>query len=242
MLKYRLIRMILRLITFPVFVPNKSPILVPKEFSVFYQLPEDTTLKALIKGYQQVFGESPWEEKWKEEVVLTKLKRELSRNSFLVIMDGNKEWPVGGFSWGAIIPIEDLENRVRKALGSAPKGLIEVIKHREKGEKILYFDEFSILRPFRRGVEPIRFLLRPGLEMGAKQGVFQTLFWSTPESRIVPLSIYMGYEPIILGFQPEEKKKRIIFMYNPNFTSLLKITQKVRGVVRIMKIISSLTS
>ncbi len=240
MLKYKIIRVMLRVLTFPVriYESGVAPIHIPEKFLVFQSLPPEDLLEALIKAYQKVFSEPPWGEDWTENEVLAKLKRELAGdNSFLVLMCGNEKFPVVGFSWGSMIPVKTLEKRVEGALTEKPVGLEELLQERVVGEQIVYFDEFAILRQFRTGLEPIRFLLRPGLELGWTCGVHQTMFWSTPRSNIVPLASYMGYEPI---FRIEEGKKKIIFLYNQNFLPLLKVAQHLRGrqIVRIMQIAS----
>jgi len=151
-------------------------------------------------------------------------------------MLGNQKWPVAGFSWGAVIPVDGLEIHIGTVLGKRPAGLETALRLRGV-KRIVYFHEFAVLKQFRGGLDPVRFLLRPGLELGLAQGVRQTLFWSTPGSKIVPLSLYMGYEPI---FRLEVKRKEIIFLFNHNFLPLLKIAQNLEGrpVARFMRVSS----
>lgn len=205
---------------------------------LFFGMPYDQLiLSGLIRAYKRVFSEKPWEENWHEDKIFLKIKEELKdKNSFLVVIKGNEDWPVAGFAWGAIISLEEIELRAEKALGSVPRGLKNIIKKENKGDKILYCDEFAILSEFRKGLEPIRYLLKPALEMGAKKNVFQTIFWSTPESKIVPLARFMGYK-IIFEYLPTGKKNKIIFLYNPNFRPLLKVVQKInsRNVAKFMR-------
>lgn len=238
MIKYRLIRAALKVLTlpFPVFLPGETPIF-SERFSIFSRLPEDATLRAgLIRAYQTIFGESPWKEEWPEEKILAKLQRELADYSFLVLMQGDEKFPVGGFSWGAVVSVGALETRVGQALLKQPTGLTKILQ-KQGMDEVLYFDEFAILRSFRRGLEPIRFLLRPGLELGYQNRVHQALFWSTPSSKIVPLALYVGFEPV---FQFEVGGKEIIFLLNPNFLPLLKLAQSTKGkrVAQFMKAIS----
>jgi hypothetical protein len=202
----------------------KKEIPFNNRFKIFYGLPDPPLLSVLVSAYKQVFSEEPWQEIWSDIQVLTKLHRELRGQCFLVIMEGNERWPVAGFAWGALTGIEELEERIGEAIGLPLRGMDEVFKaHRI--DKILYFDEFAILQPFRRGLEPIRFLLRPGLELGMREGVSQTLFWSTPESRITPLALLTGYEPILrIG----AGKKEIIFLFHPDVLSLLKMTRMMK--------------
>jgi hypothetical protein len=240
MIKHQLIRAALKVLTLPlpVFLPGETPIF-SERFSIFSRLPEDTTLRAgLVKAYQTVFGEPPWKEEWPEEKILIKLQRELTGHSFLVLMQGDEKFPVGGFSWGAVVPVGTLETRIGQALLKQPTGLTKILQNRGMDE-VLYFDEFAILRPFRRGLEPIRFLLRPGLELGLgyQNRMHQALFWSIPNSKIVPIALYVGFEPV---FQFEAEGKEIIFLLNPNFLPLLKIAQSVKGkrIAQLMKVIS----
>ena len=87
---------------------------------------------------------------------------------------------------------------------------------------------------FRRGTEPVRFLLRPGLEIGYDKGVLQTMFWSTPKSKIVPLALYMGYRPI---YGIDARGKEIVFLLNRNFVPLLKVTQCLQA-AKIEKVLA----
>lgn len=237
MFKYRLIRAMLKVAThrLSVFEANEAPISMPKErFLVFSLPPRDPILqRGLAEAYQIVFGEEPWGETWEEEEVLAKLRRELTEDSFLVLMKENEEWPVVGFSWGAVLPVEALEARVGTALGMEPVGLEQELRVRGV-DRILYFDEFAILRQFRGSIiNSIRFLLRPGFELGYQLGVCQTLFWSIPAAKIIPLSLYMGYRAI---FSIEVEEKEIIFLYNDNFLPMLKLGQNVdwRRIARVI--------
>lgn len=242
-LKFQVVvRWMLRIFTFFLpYIPGKGSLAfgIDGGFLVFSRLPEDLALRSgLIKAYQKVFGEYPWEEKWSEEEILDKLLRELTGNSFLVILQGNEEFPVGGFAWGRILAIRELEDHIGPALGVKPLGLEKCLAKKSKGdERILYFHEFAILRQFRKGLSSVMLLIRPGFEFGWVQGVRQTLFWSTPNSKIVPLSLYMGYEPI---YKTEAGGKEIIFLLNPDFLPLLKIIQRAgeRAVARWMRLIS----
>lgn len=227
-IKYKIVRIFLKLMTF--WFPVKFGEIENNHDKILIipRLPEDGYLKTgLVKAYQQIFSEPPWQEKWSEEKILEKIERELTGNSFLVMLKGNQDFPVAGFCWGRIMRISELEKHIKSALGESPVGLEEnLLKKTRKDERILYFHEFAVLRRFRKGLEQIRYLLRPSLEYGWLQGVHKTLFWSTPESKIVPLSLYMGYEPI---YKTNILKKQIIFLFNPAFSPLLKINQRIKG-------------
>lgn len=246
-LRFKLIQWGLRVFTLPlsIRIPEKVSLSsgngTGRGFFVFSRLPTKTLLRSgLIRAYQQIFSQPPWEENWSEEKVLAKIEREIRirGRSFLVLMAGTKEWPVAGFSWGAIVPLSAVEKRIASALGVDPKGLVEDILRERRVKELVYFDELAILPSFRGGLEPLRGLVRPGLELGYAQGIKQTLFWSTPESKIVPLVLGMGYEPLPISITRGEKK--IIFLFNPNFIPLLKILQRFGGkkIAKILRIVS----
>ncbi len=194
---------------------------LPGRFQVFYGLAPDQLLWELGKAYQKVFSGPPWREEWALTDVFDKLSRELRGECFLVIMTESKDQPVvAGFSWGRIVEVTKIEAEVESALGAVPEGLFRSLWVRGV-KKVLYFHEFAILKEFRGEIDTIRFLLRPGLEMGERRGVNSTLFWSTPDSKIVPLALYMGYEQIFRM----ELEPPVVFLYNPDFGPLLKVTQ-----------------
>lgn len=191
-------------------------------------------LEELTKSYCQVFSEAPWYEKHSPQKILKKLSRELSTPlSRLVVMIGNKTFPVGGFCWGEIIPPSEIPKRV--AFSRFPDNIQEGMEKSKTllqylGDKpILYFDELAVLKPFRKGLTPIQFLIRPLLELGWNVGVKQALFWTSDESKIKPLATYMGFQALCTIDQ-------IIFMFNSDFVPLLKITQNLdaRTAGRIM--------
>jgi len=195
----------------------------------------------VVKAFQTVFSEPPWYENWAKDDVLGKMNRELTGNSFIVVLRGNADSPVAGFCWGGILNVGELEEHITPALGARPVGLQNALMRVAGDDRILYFHEFAILRAFRGGVEPLRLLLLPSLQFGWTQGVKRTLFWTTPASRIFPLSLYMGYEPI---WKTESKGKDIFFMYHPNFAVFLRIIQRINGpsVAKIVRLNSRLFS
>ena len=70
-------------------------------------------------------------------------------------------------------------------------------------------------------------------------GIRTTIFWSTPESRIVPLARYVGFEPV---FRIEADDKGIVFLCQPDFRPLVKMMQNLdwRQISRIMTTTSRL--
>jgi len=235
---YRLIQGTLRAVTFrlPAYRPGQSPIRLPEKFSVFSRYPDDPMiLFGLANAYRAIFSEPPWNENWPIEKTLAKLQRELAGDCFLVVMRGEGSL-VSGFSWGALVSLEHLESRIEPALGIRPVGLAEALR-KQGTERLVYFDELAVLESGRGGPDPVRFLLRPGLELGHGLGVFKTMFWSTPKSKIVPLATYMGYRPI---FEVEHGGKEIVFLLNSDFLPLLKVTQYLSPskIVRVMRFVS----
>lgn len=213
------------------------------KFSVYYsKLPEKETTDDLINVFAKIFSEYPWHEKWEKNDVMDKLKEEIefTNNSFLVIMRGDSSLPVCGFSWGTILPIGLIPSRIEKALkikDSSFEDLIIFFKKRGV-QKITYFDEFAIDSSFRRGINPVRYLLLAGLRKGCENGVHQTMFWTTPESKIMALSVLMGYEPIL---KKNIRGKEVVFMFNPSGLSLLKIAENIgdKYIRFFMKVVSS---
>lgn len=228
MLRISLIRIIWRGITFflPISKTEKAIIPGPKKFLTFSGLPSSLKfLSDLTKTYQKVFADSPWRENWKEKDVINKLKREADNPPFfLVLMQGDEKSPIEGFSWGGIVSAKGLENKILPVLGVKPKGLEKELQNRGI-DKILYFYEIAILPQFRGGLNPLRFLIRPGFELGYRNNVNQALFWSTPMSKIVPLSLYFGYE--IIFRCRDAKDHEIIFLFNPDCIPFLKVLQNI---------------
>lgn len=238
-MRYFLVRAVLKILTLHLRAhsPGKAPVESPKRFTIYKEgLPEE--LGPLATAYKQVFAEPPWDERHTLPEINEKLRQELMGDSFLVLMEGNEEFPVGGFCWGAVIPVAEIEERVALARPGASRekvqGLIKTLYQKGLGNsKLLFLDELAVLRPFRGSLSPIQFLLRPGLELALEGRIKAALFWSSWESKIVPLAVYMGFEPVgnING---------IIFLLNRDVTPLLKIAQNFdpRGATRIMSLTS----
>lgn len=189
----------------------------PREYQTFLggNIPEDVR-RSLVEAYIQVFSEPPWNENWTEKEVLSKIENDLnSSTSFLVLF--LKDERVKGFVWGDLINGDDVSGRAATAMNVEE----EEITIRLGKEKVLYCDEFAILRSARRGITTVRLLLRETLAYGIKNNAPNCLFWSTPESRIVPLANTMGYE--ICG-RATMRDKKIRFFYLPNSLFLFKMT------------------
>jgi len=258
-LKYRLIRLFLKLWTIRIKVSDRGKASIkPQEQEEYYPyfqhgaIPE-SILKSLALAFQTVFSLPPWNEKlWKEALVRKKVYTEIGTesNPVLTVKMGDSKFPICGFSWGAIIKTTSVASRVIRGLllssdieyeqdiRSQAQELEKILT--EKGEQILFYDEFAILPGYRSGVDPIRFMFRPGFEMAFEQGVRRVIFWSTPESKIVPLAIFMGFQPIL---KLDIGEKRIVFLYSKDFVSLLKAAQSIesRKVKRVMSFLSKLS-
>ncbi len=224
-------RFLLRVLTsfFPL---SKKP--APPEFQVFLggKIPADIK-ESLIDAYQLIFSEEPWNEEWKRKEVAEKIKNDLekSQTSFLstLIVD-NK---VKGFIWGDLINPEMIKGRAARALGVDSSEINTFIPK----EKVLYFDEFALLKEVRKGPDPSRIMLRRSLEYAYNERVYSAFCWSTPESKIVPLALIMGYE--ICG-ETHIKGKKINFFYYPGFKPMLKMTMLADGknTHKLMKIVA----
>ncbi len=246
-MKYWIIRKFLRLWTIRIKIRERGGSSIQPEenqryYSYFSKIIPENMLKALVKAYQSVFLEPPWEETWEEVETREKIESDITGESepVLTMMDGNPENPIAGFSWGSLIETGSVAERIKANLlmkaESVDEQKIQSIENllKEKSDKILFYDEFAVLKEFRGGIDPIRFLFRPGLEMAFEQGVRQTIFWSTPESNIVPLAIFMGFKPIRTI---EVGGKKIVFLYNADFRSVLKIAQSI-STVKVKRIMS----
>lgn len=178
--------------------------------------------------YAEIFTDPMWGEEWTSEEAIEKFEKEVNstRPSFLSIVEGGTQNPVGGLCWGALIPVEEVEKEAFSSLGVKPEGLEKVL--REKGVKrLLYYHEVALLSRFRRGPEPVKFLVRPGLELSFSHGVRANMFWSTPDSKIVPLTRLLGYE--IIFRTKNEHGAEIIFMFNPDGRANLESAQNFTG-------------
>jgi hypothetical protein len=241
-MKYKFIRWISRIVTWklPLYQPGRAPIRVPDRFKFSHEPPSGPALNSLVSAYQRVFREAAyWSEKWSADDVIEKLRREVGRpSSFLVTME-KSGGSIVGFAWGEKIRAADLPDRIGQTLGKSADELrnLTAALAQKRITRVLYADEFGILNEARSGIDSVRGLLQPWLEWGwFDLGVTSALFWTTPDSPINRLALYMGFEPVLeteIG-----NGKKIVFLLNADFEPLLRICQNVdeRQVVRLMRI------
>ncbi len=205
---------------------GEAPVRSPGNFVTYTgELPEDDWLGALAGAYAEVFAQRPWNEVHRIDSVVGKVKRECTDDGCLTILRGNRDVPVGGFCWGATIPVEAIPPRAAAARGKAEERFQVLVEHLHQvgianTSNVLYVDELAVLREFRGGVGPIQFVLRPILEYTVGRGVKPAIFWTSKESKILALAIYMGFVPICqIG--------EIVFLLNRDVTPLLKIAQNL---------------
>ncbi len=156
------------------------------------------------------------------------IHRELtsSESSFITIMKGDSNTPVAGFSWGAVChSAEELGERlIDTRYPDNPKRGVQVAdplvdKLLKNGvTKVLFFDEMGIVREFRAGIDPVRFLARDGLEMAHDNGVRKAMFWTSTKSPIFRITTSMGFRPVM-------DADGLTFLINDNIEPLLKIVQ-----------------
>jgi len=184
-------------------------------------------LRDAALAYARVFSEPPWDEAWEVEEVMEKMRRELRPPCCLTLMEGDGRSPVGGFSWGAVVPVAEAADRTLQAHGFRAAGIREYLDSRLRGairgERVFFLDEVAILREFRGGMAPIQFLVRPVLETAVASGATEGVGWTSWSSKIAPLSLYLGFSEVIAEVEG------IAFLYNPDIRPLLKIAQNVNG-------------
>ena len=164
----------------------------------FFDIPREV-LEGLSVTYAQVFSESPWNETWSQSAVVEKLTRELgSHEAFLTVMLGDDTCPIGGFCWGAVVPVRDIPDRVRAVREIAPGEItcLEAMVTKHRAAKVLYVDELAIAASFRNGIGAVASLCVPFFRIAVKRRV-GALCWSTEESRIS--SILRAYKFKTIG-------------------------------------------
>ncbi len=219
-LKAKLSRLLLYLFTINMRIESdKVP--TPKDFHIYYGGNYPTAVeKPLIACYQKIFSEPPWNEDWSDSDVRNKLKADLDDpKSFLVIYGDHLQ--VKGFAWGSIVHREEITDRAARAMCLPPQ---QIKLNLPKEESVLYCDEYAILKEARGGIEPLRHITKLFLIHGYNNSIRSTVFWSTPGSKIVPFTLTLGYE--ICGHTNTGNKK-IIFLLNRNFISLLKAAKNM---------------
>lgn len=197
-------------------LPKGRYILSPGNFPTFYgRLPDEPLLSQLVQAYQEVFREPPWNEAWPEEEVRQNLHQEIvaAKNGFLTLY--LKDGKVAGFSYGAVLPADELPAYIALMLTNMPN-----LPTRRDGQ-VAYYAELAI-RQFARGTTmPLIFLFRPGLEYAKTLGARSCLFWTTPESKIMLVKA-VGFEVVA---ETQHDSKPIIFLYHSNFRPLLTLIQ-----------------
>lgn len=222
-MKAILVKIVLWLVTLPYSV-NQEKIATPPNYKIFVGGVFPKTIEdSLVKAYQEVFGEDPWNEKWSKGDVRKKIKKDLAGdpNSFLAVFLNQAETEVLGFSWGSIIFKNEILSRANTKIPVS-------------SSRIIYCDEFAIVKKGRGGIEPVRNLVKMFLEYGYKKGVKSTIFWSTPASKIVPLAEMMGYR---ICHRVEKSDKDIVFLLNDSTKPLLKLTKNIpqRRIAQLMR-------
>ena len=210
------------MIALPYSMKKKAKIIKPVNFFYFLNDFPKKFKKEVLLCYQKIFSEPPWSENWEDEEVLRKLEKELKGGkSFLSIMLNNQNNMVVGLCWGAIINPNNIKERI-DTISNESLNKLENYLEKRGIDKVLFFDELGILKNFRGGVNPLRFLTLPGFEIGYKNNVKQAIFWSTPASKIVPFMKLLGFKTII-------KEGKIVILYSRNFTSVLKIARNIKA-------------
>ncbi|MDI6830154.1 MAG: hypothetical protein QME88_02345 [Actinomycetota bacterium] len=214
---------------FRLYPPGEAPVRSPEGFRSYAGVDEVPAgvLRDTAMAYARVFSEPPWNEAWEPEAVMEKMRRELRPPSCLTLMRGNEHQPVGGFAWGAVVPVEEAAERTLAAHGFRSPGVKELLdggmRGRISGRRVFFLDEVAILREFRGGMAPIQFLVRPALEMAVWSGATEGVGWTSWSSKIAPLSLYLGFSEVVAEVEG------IAFLYNPDIRPLLKIAQNVNG-------------
>lgn len=222
---------VLKALAFPfrLYPPGEAPVRSPDRFRSYHGVHEVPVgvMRDTALAYARVFSEPPWNEDWEPEEVMEKMRRELEPPSCLTIMRGDEEQAVGGFAWGAVMPVDEAAARTLEAHGFQTPGVRELLdgamRRHIKGPRVFFLDEVAILREFRGGMAPIQFLVRPALEMAVSSDAVEGVGWTSWSSKIAPLSLYLGFSELIAEVEG------IAFLYNPDIRPLLRIAQNVNG-------------
>lgn len=147
-------------------------------------------LSSLADAYARVFGDPPWCETWERARVLEKLSHDLSSpEAFLTLLVGNDpETVVGGFCWGAIIPVAEIPKRVRDARSIEPthEAQLDAVSQKIRAPRILFVDELALMDRFRSGIGPIAAICVPLLRMADTHHV-GVMCWTSDDSKIVAI-------------------------------------------------------
>lgn len=170
---------------------------------------------------------------YSDDYLRKRLVLELTRNNnqdplvTLMIHSGQARSEVVGLCFGAIVDGQTLKRRIIRQRFSDDEDrgerelavLLGRTGLQEKDGRLLFLDEFLILRGYR-GLEAVRFLMRTIFAYAESQGVFKALFWTETKSNIYRLAIMMGFEPVL-------EVDGLVFLYTPDFRSLLQVAKYV---------------
>lgn len=231
-------------VPYKIYPPGEAPRKSPGRFKTYYN-PEEISpeiLRDVALAYVRVYAEPPWNESWEVDEVEKKIASELGRpHSCLTVMEGDSERKVGGFNWGAVVPLEEVASRIKEAHEFESSGIEDFLEERLKatikGSKVFFQDEIAILREFRGGGQPLQFLTRPAMEVAVHEGVIEAVAWTVRGSKMDPLSRYMGYS---VEFA---EAGDIVFLYHPDLRPLVKLMQNIsaEALERMVRHMSRLT-
>ncbi len=178
------------------FPPGEAPISMPERFQVFNSFEEIPKFikDEIARSYVIIFKE--WGEKWSEDVVLENLKNEMSKYpSCLTIMPGNDELPIGGFCWFAVIPTDQITQRIIAHVTLENKQITQ-LQSEIKGSRILFVDEIAVAKQFRIDtMEALQFLFRPMFEVALSERL-EIIGWTVPKANIHPLLLKLGFKEL----------------------------------------------
>jgi hypothetical protein len=174
---------------------------------------------AIVKAYQRIFREAPWNEDWSERGIMLKYIRELAvpdvsacneDTSFLTVIEGDQDYPVAGFCSGALVDTAAIPGRL---LSAHPVDVTKLARLTDAVQQIaapqvVYTDEIGLVDRFRhRGALPLAQLCYPATLLGTEYNV-GVVCWSTANSRMVPILRHYHYDVIA-------DVADIIFLYSP---------------------------
>ena len=215
-------------------------IVIPQNTLVFDKMPPKESLERLIKSFQKVYYEFPWNENWPAEKVKKKLKEEL-KDGELVILEQSEE--VKGFAWGAIVNPSMVIDRV---IASFPGDINKEETQKQMDllmgrlpQKFFYWDEIGLLSNARGGLESIRRLILPLLQFANRKRAKSILFRTTSGSKIIRLAQLMGFKIVFrrqLGGRIKE-----IYLFLSDLQPLLTLAERADShlVAKLMILLSS---
>jgi hypothetical protein len=174
---------------------------------------------AILKAYQRIFGEAPWNEVWSERGIMLKYIRELAvpdvsacneDTSFLTVIDGDEDYPVAGFCSGAMVDTATIPGRVLSAHPVDVRMLARLTDAVQQiaAPQVVYTDEIGLVDRFRhRGALLLAKLCYPVTLLGTEYNV-GGVCWSTANSRMVPILRHYHYDVIA-------EVADILFLYTP---------------------------